>query len=118
MNEKIDKHKRDLSYNIAFPKSKSLRMHEEKNPDSFLIQFIGARGVGKSTLINYLRHILGIKDGEKAHVGLVETTLVTAFYDATYGFKDELKTTKLRKVFLCDQPGISGTTITRNFFNF
>ena len=50
---KMEEMEKDRSYDCTFPPSETLQEHKESFPRSFLVQFIGARGVGKSSLINY-----------------------------------------------------------------
>ena len=81
----LNNEKRKHAYNIRFAKSKMLKMHldpEDGYPNSFNIQIIGERGVGKSSLINYLvRKKLKLKNVQKAKTGTTETTIKTTFFD-------------------------------------
>lgn len=43
---------KERNYNCTYPASEKLQEHREEFPRSFCVQFIGARGVGKSSLIN------------------------------------------------------------------
>jgi len=104
----------NYSYELEFPMSSTLTGHLEIHPDSFNIQFIGSRGVGKSSLINYLRKKLNVEILKKASTGCIETTTETEFYDVSAGFAKELNSSNIRSVFFCDQPGIGGNTITRS----
>jgi len=104
----------NYSYELEFPMSTTLTSHLEIHPNSYNIQFIGSRGVGKSTLINYLRKKLNVDILKKASTGCIETTTETEFYDVSTGFAKEINSSTVRSVFFCDQPGIGGNTITRS----
>ena len=86
--------------------SSTLTGHLEIHPDSYNIQFIGSRGVGKSSLINYLRKKLNVEILKRASTGCIETTTETKFYNVSAGFAKEIKSSTVRSVFFCDQPGI------------
>lgn len=49
-----------INYHERFPKSSSLTLHQQDFSHSFNVQFLGARGAGKSSLINKLRKILKV----------------------------------------------------------
>ena len=53
--------------------------------DWCIYQFVGERGVGKSSLINAILEKLG--NSERAFVNSVEATLETAYYDITQGLR-------------------------------
>ena len=42
------------NYEAQFPQPNFLLTHKQKHPDSFYIQLIGARGVGKSSFANWV----------------------------------------------------------------
>ena len=98
-----------LQYNITFPIPEFLQEHQEKNPDSFYIQIVGCRGVGKSTFINYILKELG--KTATAVSDVVEATLKPSFYDITSGINH--KPDNVKNVFLVDMPGMGGLKITR-----
>ena len=113
----LNNEKRKYEYDIRFAKSKRLQEHldpEEGYPNSFNIQIIGERGVGKSSLINYLvRKKLKLKDVPKAKTGTTETTIKTTFFDVTKAFENVL-TPYTSHVFFADQPGFGGAKMNRN----
>ena len=49
----MEEREKDRMYDCTFPPSEKLQEHRGNFPDSLFVQFIGARGVGKSSLINY-----------------------------------------------------------------
>ena len=98
----------------------------EPYKDAIYIQFLGQRGVGKSSLLNFLLKKLG--SSKKAKVGSTETTLEMEFFDVTEeiwkillarGFAGtmqafaEFDPQEIRKIFLVDQPGVGGLQINR-----
>ena len=87
-------------YEKEHPKPEVLKQHQLENPNSFYIQFIGCRGVGKSTLIN---NLLGV---EMADTGTEETTTKTGFYKITAAVQNT--PSRYTDVYLVDQPGIGG----------
>ena len=115
MNEQA----RQYSYSVHFPASQALQFHLQQNPKAFNIQIIGARGTGKSTLINYfIRERFGIHTVSLAKTSVVECTKETTFYNVSSAFRKELeRSDTFNKVFLADQPGIGGTEIKRNDFS-
>merc|ERR1712227_285792 len=113
MLKALNAEKRKNAYNVRFAKSEKLKKHPDKYPQSFNIQIIGERGVGKSSLINFLvRKKLNLKNVAKAKTGTTETTIDTNFFDVTQAFNGVL-TPLTTHVFFVDQPGIGGTKINR-----
>jgi len=109
----LNAEKRKYAYNVRFAKSEKLRKHLDDYPKSFNIQIIGERGVGKSSLINFLvRKKLNLKNVKKAKTGTTETTIDTSFFDVTQAF-NEVLTPLTTHVFFVDQPGIGGAKINR-----
>jgi len=116
-----------INYHERFPKSSSLTLHQQDFSHSFNVQFLGARGAGKSSLINKLRKILKVnqlngveytKDGKthidsKAETGHSEKTMETGFFDVSSAFETEIEQTIIDNVFFVDQPGIGGYKINR-----
>ena len=110
----LNAEKRKHAYDVCFAKSEKLREHLDKYPKSFNIQIIGERGVGKSSLINFLvRKKLNLKNLKKAKTGTTETTIDTSFFNVTEAFNKVL-TPHTTNVFFVDQPGIGGAKINRN----
>jgi len=113
----LNNERRKYAYDIRFAKSKMLKEHldsQDGYPNSFNIQIIGERGVGKSSLINFLvRKKLNLKNVPKAKTGYTETTTKTSFFDVTKAFENVL-TPDTSHVFFVDQPGIGGAKINRN----
>ena len=115
--KRLEKLERELSYNRFFPKSRFLARHEIEYPRSYYIQFVGARGVGKSSLINRLsKRNFKVPKPKTAKMGVVETTERTEFFDITssFIFEGKLKKNFVDRVILCDQPGLGGADINRN----
>jgi len=109
----LNAEKRKYAYNVRFAKSEKLKKHLIDYPQSFNIQIIGERGVGKSSLINFLvRKKLNLKNVKKAKTGTTETTIDTNFFDVTQAFNKVL-TPHTTHVFFVDQPGIGGAKINR-----
>lgn len=103
------KMKKDIEkncYESRFPIPERLRRFSEK-PASFNIQVLGARGAGKSTLVNMLLKSAGIDRDLWAERG--EATHDTDFYDISD--KVTVKPERYGRVFLCDQPGMSGLEV-------
>jgi len=110
----LNNERRKHAYDIRFAKSEKLKKHLDQYPQSFNVQIIGERGVGKSSLINYLvRKKLNLKNVQKAKTGTTETTINTTFFDVTEAFENVL-TSDTSHVFFVDQPGIGGAKINRN----
>ena len=118
MAEREEEHKQKLeemlrivekkNYESHYPMPQALQDHYKANPTSFNIQVLGCRGAGKSTFIN--KFMVKAKLGNVAKTGANETTMETAFYNITE--KVENKPDRYENVFVCDQPGIGGLTIT------
>lgn len=102
-------HEKYLRYH---PIPEKLKEHRDKHPKAFYIQFIGARGCGKSTLINRIFRKAKLSHLYKADTGVNETTKDTAFYDITDTIIDDSH--GYDYVFLVDQPGIGGKDITES----
>jgi len=113
LQEKLLENLATINYHNHFPKSEPLTIHQQKYPNSLYIQFLGARGAGKSSLINKLRKILKMQDYEKAKTSHIETTLFTTFYEVSSAFSVEMRQTILEHIFLVDQPGVGGLNINR-----
>ena len=99
------------NYATQYPEPEYLTKHRNLHPDSFYIQIIGCRGVGKSTFTNWIirEKMKGGEVGRLAKTGTVETTMDTQFFDLTQHIRNLPK--RYKKVFLADQPGIGGQQV-------
>ena len=98
------------NYAAQYPEPEYLTKHKKMHPDSFYIQIIGCRGVGKSTFTNWvLRQKIKGKGGPRAKTGTVETTIDAQFFDLTQHIDNLPK--RYKKLFLVDQPGIGGQQV-------
>ena len=116
MIQRLEKLEKEVSYNKFFPKSIFLTLHQNEHPKSYYIQFVGARGVGKSSLINRLsKRNFKILKPKTAKMGVVETTEETEFFDITSSpiFEGKLNKDFVERVILCDQPGLGGADVNR-----
>jgi len=69
----------EIEYDKNFPETEAQKKHREENFPAYYFQFVGERGVGKSSLINAILENFGNK--ERAFVDSVEATLETGHYD-------------------------------------
>ena len=98
------------NYATQYPEPEYLTKHKNLHPDSFYIQIIGCRGVGKSTFTNCLiKEKTKGKVGPLAKTGTVETTMDSQFFDLTQHVDNLPK--RYKNVFLVDQPGIGGQQV-------
>ena len=82
--KELNEKSRQYTYSVHYPASETLQWHLQQNPKAFYIQIIGARGTGKSTLINYfIRERFELYTVPLAKTSVVECTKETTFYNVS-----------------------------------